>query len=197
MDRLEGVWPQGRKPFEPTAPANIIGAYSLQPAFKVRVFFDTGVSALDVHPGDLSLTGIHPSTTATQHDFNCIDYDVPVNSMVPGDFYVFAPANPAFNGLNPGFINNPADASGGGQVTSEGPGQTSVEFFQPVSPLDFPPGSFQNQTTGDNSTAIPVRASDTRVIFNVNGSNAIPDDWQIVVTSPPDYLNQPDSGVYS
>lgn len=181
-------------------PANIIAAYGLAPTQAIRVFFDQAVSASDCAPGDLVYNPSGSpvaSTTTTQHDFNCIDYDVPGANPINGDEYDFAPASPNFVPVTGGTTTNPVDASTPGSVNSGGPGFTTVEFGTAVAPLDFPPGSFTNQTTMLSNTTIPSRVTDSQVAFNTGGTNVIPDDWEIVVTLPPNYVVQPQSGQYS
>lgn len=192
--------PPARSPFEPVAPANLIASYGLSPDDAIRIFFDSPVSVGDVHPGDVLFDpggSNTPSTTAVQHDFNCIDYHGAPSPPISGDLFDFVPASPLFVPAPGTQTDNPVDASPPNMVHSGGPGQTSVEFGTAVSPLDFPAGVFQNQTTMLANTLNPVRITDSQVMFNVGGSAIIPDDWQLVSSQPANYVAQPQSGTYS
>lgn len=180
--------------------ANIIASYGLSPAEKVRVFFDRAVSVADVQPGDITMNPsgpTFPSTTATQHDFNCIDYDVPGTAVIDGDAWAFLPASAVFVSVPAGITNNPVDASPPDMVHSVGGGFSTVEFGTAVAPGDFPPGCFQNQTTSLSNAATAVRVTDSMLLFDTPGSPLVPDDWQLVVSLPENYVVQPMSGQWS
>lgn len=192
--------PPAHSPFEPVAPANLIAAYGMSPAEVIRVFFDRAVSASDCEPGDIIADpgGANIlSTTVAQYDFNCIDYTIPGDHPIDGDNFDFVPANPTFAPSTGGATNAPADCTAPGNVVSGGPGVTAVQFSSAVSPLDYPPGCFQNQTTAMANLNYATRGSDTMIVFDVGGSAAQPDDWQLVVTAPDNYILQPASGEYS
>lgn len=200
MDRLEGVWPQGQRPFEPDVRANLIASYGLSPDDAIRIFFDSAVSVGDVQPGDVVFDpggSNTPSTTAVQHDFNCIDYHGAPSPPINGDPFDFVPASPNFVPAPGSTTNNPADASPPDMVHSVGGGFSTVEFGTAVAPGDFPPGCFQNQTTSLSNAATALRVTDSLLLFDTAGSPLVPDDWQLVVSLPPNYVTQPMSGQWS